>query len=94
MTKPRTAEHSVESLLNERDVARITGLSVASLRRRRLLNQAPKYYKLGAAVKYKTEDIAAWIDSCATGGGRSRAGSPPIRRKLDGAVPRTPRPQS
>src|SRR5262249_55069133 len=37
----------IETLLNEDDVARITGLSVASVRRWRLLRQGPKYLKIG-----------------------------------------------
>jgi predicted DNA-binding transcriptional regulator AlpA len=44
-------------------VARITGLSVASVRRWRLFRQGPKYIKIGAAVRYKAEDVAAWIAS-------------------------------
>jgi predicted DNA-binding transcriptional regulator AlpA len=60
---------SMESLLNEHDVARITGLSVASVRRWRLLRQGPKYLKIGAAVRYKADDIAAWLEACPSGGG-------------------------
>ena len=57
-----------ETLLNEHDVARITGLSVASVRRWRLLRQGPRYIKIGAAVRYKPEDISAWLASRPTGG--------------------------
>jgi prophage regulatory protein len=63
-----TANNTLERLLNEHDVARVTGLSVATIRRRRLLRQPPKFIKLGAAVKYKPADVAAWIDSQPTGG--------------------------
>ena len=64
-----TANNSIETLLNEHDVARITGLSVASVRRWRLLRQGPKYLKIGAAVRYKPEDISAWLESRPSGGG-------------------------
>jgi hypothetical protein len=37
--------NTLEELLTEQDVARITGLSVASVRRWRLLRQGPKYLK-------------------------------------------------
>lgn len=60
--------NTLEALLNERDVARITGLSVASVRRWRLLRQGPKYLKIGAAVRYKGEDISAWLASRPSGG--------------------------
>jgi predicted DNA-binding transcriptional regulator AlpA len=60
--------NSVGTLLNEHDLARITGLSVASVRRWRLLRQGPKYIKIGASVRYKPEDISRWLDSRPTGG--------------------------
>ncbi len=67
-----TFETTFEALLNEHDVARITGLSVASVRRWRLLRQGPKYLKIGSAVRYRREDITAWLASRPTGGeGRS-----------------------
>ena len=59
---------TLDDLLNEREVSKKTGISLASLRRRRWLNQPPKFYKLGASVKYKPTDVAAWIDSQPTGG--------------------------
>jgi predicted DNA-binding transcriptional regulator AlpA len=61
--------NTLETLVTEHDVARITGLSVASVRRWRLLRQGPKYIKIGAAVRYRPEDIAAWLESRPTGGG-------------------------
>jgi predicted DNA-binding transcriptional regulator AlpA len=61
--------NTLESLLNEREVARITGLSVATIRRRRLFKMPPKYLKISSAVRYRPEDIAAWLESCPTGGG-------------------------
>jgi predicted DNA-binding transcriptional regulator AlpA len=62
-------DSQLQELLNENGVARITGLSVASVRRWRLLRQGPKYLKIGSAVRYKPEDIAAWLESRPSGGG-------------------------
>ena len=62
--------NTLEKFLNEHDVARITGLSVASVRRWRLLQRGPKYIKIGAAVRYKPEDVSAWLQSRPTGGGK------------------------
>ena len=59
-----------ETLLNEHDVARITGLSVASVRRWRLLRQGPKYIKIGSAVRYKPESLSVWLESRPSGGGQ------------------------
>ncbi len=61
-------QQSVEPLLNERDIAGITGMSLASVRRWRLLRQGPKYLKIGSAVRYKREDVAAWLESRPAGG--------------------------
>jgi predicted DNA-binding transcriptional regulator AlpA len=59
---------TLEVLLNEYDVARITGLSVASVSRWRLLKKGPTFLKIGAAVRYRSEDLAAWLASRLTGG--------------------------
>ncbi len=68
-----TLHNAIENLRNEHDVARLTGLSVASVRRWRLLRQGPKYLKIGAAVRYKAEDISAWLESRPSGGGHPEA---------------------
>ena len=68
-----TVNNVLETPLNEHDVARITGLSVASVPRWRLLRQGPKYIKIGAAVRYRPEDITAWLETRPTGGGRHGA---------------------
>lgn len=60
---------ALEPLFTERDVARVTGLSLASIRRWRLLRQGPRFIKLGAAVRYRPEDLAAFLDSRPAGGG-------------------------
>jgi predicted DNA-binding transcriptional regulator AlpA len=63
-----TTYKAVENLLNERDVARITGLSLGSIRRWRLLRQGPKFLKLNAAVRYRLSDLEAWLESRPVGG--------------------------
>jgi predicted DNA-binding transcriptional regulator AlpA len=63
-----TINNNIQALLNEREVARVTGLSVASVRRWRLLRQGPKYLKLNSAVRYRPEDISVWLASRPTGG--------------------------
>ena len=68
-----TTNSILETLVNEHDVARITGLSVSSVRRWRLLKQGPKYLKIGAAVRYKPEDISAWLESRPAGGENAKA---------------------
>ena len=62
------AHNGIEILLNEYDVARITRLSVASVRRWRLLRQGPKFLKIGSAVRYRAEDVTTWLGSRPSGG--------------------------
>lgn len=61
-------EHTIESLLNERDIARITGMSLASVRRWRLRRQGPRFLKIGSAVRYRIEDVTEWLQTCHCGG--------------------------
>jgi predicted DNA-binding transcriptional regulator AlpA len=70
--RAETVSHGreLEQLLTEKDVAEILRVSVATIRRRRLLKQLPVWIKIGAAVRYKPEDIAAWLESRPCGGGR------------------------
>ena len=73
--REREEQHRVwlGALLNEHDVARITDMSVASVRRWRLLRQGPTYVKIGSAVRYRPEDLLAWLDSRPSGGSRGEA---------------------
>lgn len=61
-------EYPIKTLLNEHEVARITGMSVGSVRRWRLLRSGPRFLKLFGAIKYKIEDLEAWIESRPSGG--------------------------
>ena len=70
---PTTNKDTLTTLLNEHDVARITGLSVQTVRRWRLLRQGPPFIKLGAAVRYKPEAISVWLESRPSGGGQQEA---------------------
>jgi predicted DNA-binding transcriptional regulator AlpA len=54
---------SLNSLLTEYDVARILNVSVATIRRRRLLKQAPVPVRVGASVRYRPEEISRFIES-------------------------------
>lgn len=61
---------SEKALMDEKQLARTLNISVASARRWRLLSQGPKYLKIGASVRYRPEDVDAWLDSRQTGGER------------------------
>jgi predicted DNA-binding transcriptional regulator AlpA len=70
-----TTNNTLNTLLTDYDVARVTGLSVATIRRRRLYKLPPKYLKISSAVRYRPEDITAWLDSCPTGGQNPAGGN-------------------
>jgi predicted DNA-binding transcriptional regulator AlpA len=65
-----------QALLNEYDVASLTGMSVASVRRWRLLGQGPRYLKINSAVRYRPKDVSAWLGSRPTGGGGAAEADP------------------
>jgi len=58
----RTIETGLEPLLTEHEYAGITKRSVASIRRDRLLRQGCPYVKLGALVRYRSEDVRAYLE--------------------------------
>jgi hypothetical protein len=60
--RERVAENVLETLLTEHEYARITKRSVASVRRDRLLRQGCPYVKLGALVRYRPEDVRAYLE--------------------------------
>lgn len=57
-----------EQLLHERDAARILGVSVHWLRRKRWEGGGPPYIKLGRAVRYERNALLQWIADHRIGG--------------------------
>jgi predicted DNA-binding transcriptional regulator AlpA len=63
-------------LLNEHAVAKLLGVSVATVRRWRLLREGPKFIRVGAAsVRYRPDDLAAYIERCPAFGSGSSKGT-------------------
>jgi hypothetical protein len=52
----------LEPLLDEFEYARITGRSVSSVRRDRLLGSGCPYVKLGALVRYRPADVRSYLE--------------------------------
>ena len=50
-------------LLNEHEAAKRLGLSVATMRRRRLLKQPPAWVKIGGRVLYRPDVLDAFIEA-------------------------------
>jgi hypothetical protein len=58
----------METLLTEEDVAKQLHVSIASLRRWRLEKRGPQFIKVGSLVRYRPEELEAWLASQPTGG--------------------------
>ena len=58
------------TLLNDHEVAGTLGVSVATVRRWRLLGTGPRWIRIGgAAIRYRPEDVKAYLDARPSGGG-------------------------
>jgi len=56
--------------LNEVKVAELIGVSVATVRRWRLIGRGPKFLKIGGTlIRYPVEALETWLASQPTGGG-------------------------
>jgi predicted DNA-binding transcriptional regulator AlpA len=66
----KATARELTSLLTEHDVARICGISVATVRRWRLFKKGPRCLKVSdALVRYRPDDVKEYLDSRPTGGG-------------------------
>lgn len=63
-----SCDEKLETLLTEHEVARLVGMSVAAIRRWRLLNSGPPYIKLNHSVRYDPAALRSWLASRPTGG--------------------------
>lgn len=57
-----------DRLINERQVADLVGVSVATVRRWRVQNRGPRYLKIGALVRYCPRAVRYWLNAQPTGG--------------------------
>lgn len=58
----------IETLLDERDVARWIRVSVATLRYWRGEGKGPRYRKVGQLVRYSPSDVQDWLNTRPVGG--------------------------
>jgi predicted DNA-binding transcriptional regulator AlpA len=52
---------TIESLLTEAQVSELTGRCVPTLQKDRLRGSGPPFVKLGRLVRYRPEDVRAWL---------------------------------
>jgi excisionase family DNA binding protein len=58
----------MQMFLTEKEVANQTKVSLASLRRWRLLQIGPRFVKVGSLVRYRPEDLEQWLETLPAGG--------------------------
>ncbi|MGD9662020.1 MAG: helix-turn-helix transcriptional regulator [Porticoccaceae bacterium] len=54
---------SVPRLMDQRDLANYLGKSTAWCERARWAGEGPRFIKLGRHVRYRADDVLAWIDA-------------------------------
>ena len=54
-----------QALLTEDDAAAVLALSPSTLKKWRRTRRGPRYYRLGSAVRYKREDLEAFVSESA-----------------------------
>ena len=64
---------NLTTLLNETEVAKSLNVSLATVRRWRVIGQGPQYRKIGASVRYDPNCVSAWLESRHIGGGQTEA---------------------
>ena len=72
-----TNHSAFERLLNDHEVAALVGVSVATVRRWRLLRRGPQYLRIGVLIRYRPESVRQWLDDRPTGGDTDSDGLPP-----------------
>ena len=70
---------TMQTFLTEKEVAAQISVSLATLRRWRLVQRGPRFFKVGALVRYRPEDLVQWLGSLPTGGATPQQGEINLR---------------
>jgi excisionase family DNA binding protein len=62
--RPSTSTLTKTEVMTDKQVASHLNISLATMRRWRLFRKGPKFFKMGAAVRYRREDVDRWLASC------------------------------
>lgn len=58
-----------QTLLTETEVAKELRVSLAALRKWRVMKKGPQFLKIGSLVRYRQADVDQWLTSLPVGGG-------------------------
>jgi predicted DNA-binding transcriptional regulator AlpA len=64
ITAQQSTSITLPLLLTQKDLAKYLCKSEAWCERARWAGDGPKFIKLGRHIRYKADDVAAWIESC------------------------------
>ena len=70
----------MDVLLTENEVSACLKVSLACLRRWRLLGEGPQYVKVNNLVRYRESDISAWMEKLPVAGDGKRFSPKPVGR--------------
>src|SRR4051794_6655064 len=59
----QTHTETIDALWTDRDLSFLLGVSIPTLRRWRQYGHGPRYIKIGSAVRFRTTDVASWMES-------------------------------
>ena len=62
------SDQTLEILLNEKELSRLLGVAIGTLRYWRLTCRGPRYRKVGQMVRYAPSDVQTWLDRRPCGG--------------------------
>jgi predicted DNA-binding transcriptional regulator AlpA len=62
-TLPPEAAVTLPRLMNQRDLAQYIGKSTAWCERARWAGEGPRFIKLGRHVRYRADDVMAWLEA-------------------------------
>lgn len=79
-----------QTLLTETEVSKQLRVSLAALRKWRVMNRGPQFLKIGSLVRYRQGDIDIWLAAVPVGGGlhhaSGRADRSEARRGTESAI--------
>jgi predicted DNA-binding transcriptional regulator AlpA len=55
-------EQPIALFWSQRQLAAHLGCSIATLQRWRRIGTGPEYRRIGAAIRYRVDDVRAWLD--------------------------------
>ena len=67
----------MSELITEREIAKQLHVSLALVRRWRVEKRGPTFIKVGPLVRYRPEDVQAWLADLPKGGSRQNKPTPP-----------------